>query len=63
MPAAVDAWVRTVLKNGAASDTFGEMQSLVSRMEEYEFERTPPAEEWLCLTLLLVSQCLGRTLC
>ena len=33
IPAAVDAWVRTVLKNGAASDTFGEMQSLVNRME------------------------------
>ena len=26
-PFAVDAWVRVVLKNGAASDTFGEMQS------------------------------------
>jgi hypothetical protein len=30
----VDAWVRVVTKDGAASDMFGETQSLVNRTEE-----------------------------
>lgn len=33
-PVAVDAWVRVVTKDGAASDMFGETQSLVNRTEE-----------------------------
>ena len=33
-PAVVDAWVRVVMKDGAASDKFGETQSLVNRTEE-----------------------------